>query len=35
MTGALESSRAAFMVATDTWAKSIMTPSRFISFSTV
>lgn len=34
MTGAWDSRRAAFMVATDTWAKSMMTPSRFISFTT-
>lgn len=35
MTGALDSFRVAFMVATDTWAKSMMTPSRFISFTTL
>lgn len=35
MTGAWDSFRAALMVATDTWAKSIMTPSRFISFTTL
>lgn len=34
MTGALDSCKAAFMVATDTWDKSIMTPRRFISVST-
>jgi hypothetical protein len=33
MTGALEICKASFMVATDTWDRSIMTPKRFISFS--
>lgn len=35
MMGALDRRRAAFMVATDTWARSMMTPSRFISLTTL
>lgn len=35
MTGAADRRRAAFMVATDTWARSMMTPRRFISFTTL
>ena len=35
MTGAVDRRRAAFMVATDTWARSMMTPRRFISFTTL
>ena len=35
MTGAVDRRRAAFMVATDTCARSMMTPRRFISFTTL
>lgn len=35
MTGALDSCSASLMVSTDTWDKSVMTPRRFISFSTL